>query len=126
MTATENPQLQLNELIDALPGGVVGGAGTRVLSAYATAKRIYAGRPAEQKTLLEHAIGVAITLFDLGMDIDTLVAAMLIHTPLESDTLDEIEAQFGRNVTDILRNLNKLDKYTEGKQSASEHTLEAI
>lgn len=118
---------KLNELVDALPGGAPGGAGARVLSAYVMAERMCAGKViGSEKSQLEHAVGVAQTLFDLGMDIDTLVAAILLHVSIDNETLSAIEAEFGRNVTDILRNLNKLDEYTVGKQSASEYTLEAI
>jgi GTP pyrophosphokinase len=118
---------RLQELQDALPDGIQGEAGVCLADAYTLAEKIYGGRKiATEVTVLLHAIETAHTLYGLGMDIDALVAATLHHVAPTDPEFAEIEAQFGRNVTEILKNLNKLNLYTEVGSSANEQTLEAI
>ncbi|MHB8512516.1 MAG: RelA/SpoT family protein [Actinomycetota bacterium] len=60
---------------------------------------------------IEHPLGVATILAELGMDTTTLVGALL-HDVVEDTefTLEDIEAEFGPEVRLIIDGLTKLDK----------------
>src|SRR6266550_3274625 len=70
---------------------------------------------------IEHPIGVATILADLGMDTTTLVAALLHDVVEDTDlTLEQIEKEFGRQVTEIVDGLTKLDKITFRSREAEQ------
>jgi GTP diphosphokinase / guanosine-3',5'-bis(diphosphate) 3'-diphosphatase len=60
---------------------------------------------------IEHPVAVATVLADLGMDVVTLEAALL-HDVVEDTplTLEEIEQEFGDEVSSLVDGLTKLDK----------------
>src|SRR5438552_5321231 len=59
---------------------------------------------------IEHPVGVAQILADLGMDTTTLVAALLHDVVEDTDlTLEEVRDQFGEQVGQIVDGLTKLD-----------------
>ena len=62
---------------------------------------------------IEHPLGVADILADLGMDTTTIVAALL-HDVVEdtSMTVGEVEERFGAQVATIVDGLTKLDRIT--------------
>jgi GTP diphosphokinase / guanosine-3',5'-bis(diphosphate) 3'-diphosphatase len=62
---------------------------------------------------IEHPLGVAHILADLGMDTTTLVAALL-HDVVEDTELSvqEVEGDFGEDVARIVDGLTKLDRIT--------------
>jgi len=60
---------------------------------------------------ITHPVSVAILLADLGMDVETLCAAIL-HDVLEDTpvTHEDISAQFGGSVAELVEGVTKLDK----------------
>src|SRR2546421_6802954 len=70
---------------------------------------------------IEHPIGVATILADLGMDTTTLVAALLHDVVEDTDlTIEQIEGQFGEQVAQIVDGLTKLDKITFRSREAEQ------
>jgi guanosine-3',5'-bis(diphosphate) 3'-pyrophosphohydrolase len=62
---------------------------------------------------IEHPLGVAHILADLGMDTTTLVAALLHDVVEDTDlSLEEVERDFGEEVARIVDGLTKLDRIT--------------
>src|SRR5919109_347600 len=78
---------------------------------------------------VEHPLGVAHILADLGMDTTTLVAALLHDVVEDTDlTLREIDADFGPAVTAIVDGLTKLDKieYRSREQEQAENVRKMV
>jgi GTP diphosphokinase / guanosine-3',5'-bis(diphosphate) 3'-diphosphatase len=62
---------------------------------------------------IEHPLGVAHILADLGMDTTTLVAALLHDVVEDTDlSLEEVEQDFGEEIARIVDGLTKLDRIT--------------
>ncbi len=62
---------------------------------------------------IEHPLGVAAVLADLGMDTTTLVASLLHDVVEDTDlTLEQVEGEFGPEVAQIVDGLTKLDRIT--------------
>ncbi|MBE9513977.1 MAG: bifunctional (p)ppGpp synthetase/guanosine-3',5'-bis(diphosphate) 3'-pyrophosphohydrolase [Chloroflexi bacterium] len=60
---------------------------------------------------VEHPLYAAMTLADLGLDVDTLIAALLHDVPEDCGiTLSEIEASFGPEVSMLVDGVTKLTK----------------
>jgi GTP diphosphokinase / guanosine-3',5'-bis(diphosphate) 3'-diphosphatase len=70
---------------------------------------------------IEHPVGVATVLADLGMDTTTLVSALL-HDVVEDTelSLEEIEREFGAEVAQIVDGLTKLDRITFRSKEAEQ------
>ncbi len=68
---------------------------------------------ASGEDFIEHPLGVAFVLADLGMDTTTLMSALL-HDVVEDTelTVEEIEQEFGPQVAQIVDGLTKLDRIT--------------
>src|SRR5438552_6325708 len=70
---------------------------------------------------IEHPIGVATILADLGMDTTTLVASLLHDVVEDTDlTVERIEEEFGPQVALIVDGLTKLDKITFRSREAEQ------
>ena len=70
---------------------------------------------------IEHPIGVATVLADLGMDTTTLVAALLHDVVEDTDLpIEEIEREFGTEVAQIVDGLTKLDRITFRSKEAEQ------
>jgi GTP pyrophosphokinase len=90
--------------------------------AFAFAEASHAGQKrVSGEDFIEHPLGVATILADLGMDTTTLVAALL-HDVVEDTelTLEEIEPEFGPHVAEIVDGLTKLDKITFRSKEAEQ------
>jgi guanosine-3',5'-bis(diphosphate) 3'-pyrophosphohydrolase len=78
---------------------------------------------------IEHPIAVATILADLGMDLTTLQAALL-HDVVEDThlTLQDVEREFGPQVTGIVDGLTKLDriKFRSREQEQAENVRKMI
>ena len=78
---------------------------------------------------IEHPIAVATILADLGMDLTTLQAALL-HDVVEDThlTLEDVEREFGPQVTGIVDGLTKLDriKFRSREQEQAENVRKMI
>ena len=70
---------------------------------------------------ITHPIAVAEILAELGLDAETIMAALL-HDTVEdtSDTLDQIRKDFGSEVGSLVDGVTKLDKLTYGPTAEAE------
>ncbi|MBS0515183.1 MAG: bifunctional (p)ppGpp synthetase/guanosine-3',5'-bis(diphosphate) 3'-pyrophosphohydrolase [Proteobacteria bacterium] len=84
----------------------------RVREAYFTGARAHAGQTRKSgEPYITHPVAVATILADLGMDTETIIAAIL-HDTLEDTPLPraEIESTFGSTVAELVDGVTKLDK----------------
>ncbi|MDR1300412.1 MAG: RelA/SpoT family protein [Candidatus Nomurabacteria bacterium] len=64
---------------------------------------------------IRHPLAVADTLIEWEMDIDSIVAGILHDTVEDTDsTIEDIEAQFGRNVAFLVNGVTKLGQIRKG------------
>ncbi len=84
----------------------------RVREAYFTGASAHAGQTRKSgEPYITHPVAVAAILADLGMDAETIIAAIL-HDTLEDTPLPraEIESKFGAIVAELVDGVTKLDK----------------
>jgi guanosine-3',5'-bis(diphosphate) 3'-pyrophosphohydrolase len=84
----------------------------RVRAAYFTGAHAHAGQTRKSgEPYITHPVAVAAILADLGMDAETIIAAIL-HDTLEDTQLarGEIETKFGATVAELVDGVTKLDK----------------
>jgi guanosine-3',5'-bis(diphosphate) 3'-pyrophosphohydrolase len=84
----------------------------RAREAYLTGARAHAGQTRKSgEPYITHPVAVATILADLGMDAETIIAAIL-HDTLEDTPLPraEIEEKFGSTVAELVDGVTKLDK----------------
>ena len=84
----------------------------RVRQAYFAGAHAHAGQTRKSgEPYITHPVAVAAILADLGMDAETIIAAIL-HDTLEDTPLPraEIESQFGATVAELVDGVTKLDK----------------
>jgi guanosine-3',5'-bis(diphosphate) 3'-pyrophosphohydrolase len=84
----------------------------RVRRAYLTGAHAHAGQTRKSgEPYITHPVAVAGILADLGMDVETIVAAIL-HDTLEDTPLSraELESAFGPTVAELVDGVTKLDK----------------
>ncbi|WP_419481445.1 RelA/SpoT family protein [Dokdonella sp.] len=84
----------------------------RVRKAYLAGAHAHAGQTRRSgEPYITHPVAVARILAELGMDAETIIAAIL-HDTLEDTELsaDEIGAQFGSTVVELVDGVTKLDK----------------
>ena len=85
---------------------------SRVREAYFTGASAHAGQTRKSgEPYITHPVAVAAILADLGMDAETIIAAIL-HDTLEDTPLPraEIETKFGPTVAELVDGVTKLDK----------------
>lgn len=71
---------------------------------------------------ITHPLSVASTLIDWGMDIDTILAAVLHDTVEDTDTkLDQIETLFGRDVAFLVDGVTKVSQARAGMQDLANY-----
>src|SRR5438309_3766203 len=90
--------------------------------AFAFAETSHRGQKrASGEDFIEHPLGVANILADLGMDTTTLVAALLHDVVEDTDlSIEQIEGEFGEQVAQIVDGLTKLDKITFRSREAEQ------
>lgn len=84
----------------------------RVRKAYLTGAHAHAGQTRKSgEPYITHPVAVARILADLGMDAETIIAAIL-HDTLEDTPLSraELESEFGTTVAELVDGVTKLDK----------------
>ncbi|MBS0557544.1 MAG: bifunctional (p)ppGpp synthetase/guanosine-3',5'-bis(diphosphate) 3'-pyrophosphohydrolase [Proteobacteria bacterium] len=84
----------------------------RVRQAYQTGARAHAGQKRQSgEPYITHPVAVAGILAEIGMDAETIIAAIL-HDTLEDTPLSraEIESAFGATVAELVDGVTKLDK----------------
>ena len=110
---TESPTLPpyvlaLKERVAYLPEAQV----ERVLRAYEVGARAHEGQTRKSgEPYITHPIAVAGILAELGLDAETIIAAIL-HDTLEDTQLSrtELTAEFGETVAELVDGVTKLDK----------------
>ena len=98
----------LERRLDYLPPEQI----ARVRKAYLIGADAHAGQTRKSgEPYITHPVAVAGILADLGMDVETIVAAIL-HDTLEDTPLSrsELEAGFGTTVAELVDGVTKLDK----------------
>jgi guanosine-3',5'-bis(diphosphate) 3'-pyrophosphohydrolase len=84
----------------------------RVREAYVIGAHAHAGQTRKSgEPYITHPVAVAAILAELGMDAETIIAAIL-HDTLEDTPLprSELEARFGKTVAELVDGVTKLDK----------------
>jgi GTP diphosphokinase / guanosine-3',5'-bis(diphosphate) 3'-diphosphatase len=100
--------LALKERLTYLPEAQV----ARVLRAYAVGARAHAGQARKSgEPYITHPVAVAGIVAELGLDAETIIAAIL-HDTLEDTSLSrqDITTEFGEVVADLVDGVTKLDK----------------
>ncbi|HEY2395102.1 MAG TPA: bifunctional (p)ppGpp synthetase/guanosine-3',5'-bis(diphosphate) 3'-pyrophosphohydrolase [Rudaea sp.] len=98
----------LERRLDYLPAEQI----ERVRKAYLIGAHAHAGQTRKSgEPYITHPVAVAGILADLGMDVETIVAAIL-HDTLEDTPLSrsELEAGFGTTVAELVDGVTKLDR----------------
>lgn len=84
----------------------------RVISAYRIGARAHAGQARKSgEPYITHPVAVAHILAELGLDAETIIAAIL-HDTLEDTELSrsDLAAEFGESVAELVDGVTKLDK----------------
>lgn len=96
---------------------------TKIITAYQFAAKAHEGQMRSSgKPYITHPLAVAYTLLELGMDTDTICAALL-HDVVEDTeiTLEDVKKRFGQDVALLVDGVTKLGKvsvYTKEEQQA--------
>lgn len=101
-----------------------------IVRAFELALSVHEGqRRASGEAFIQHPIGVARILADLGMDATTIIAAFL-HDTVEDTHLElaELRAEFGEQLADIIDGLTKIDKihFSSAQQEQAENLRKMI
>jgi len=94
----------------------------RIERAYAVARDAHAAQIRRSgEPYIAHPVGVASILADLGLD-DVTLAAALLHDAVEDTdvSLDDVAAQFGREIADIVDGVTKLDRLQFDSREAAQ------
>ena len=110
----------LEPLMAAVEGRNVDKA--KVIHAYEIAERCHQGQMRKSgEPYITHPIAVATILAELGMDTDTLVAALLHDTVEDTGySLESLKAEFGNDVMLLVDGVTKLDKVEYGEAAQAE------
>ena len=85
---------------------------SKIISAYEFAAKAHEGQVRSSgKPYITHPLAVAYTLLELGMDTDTICAALLHDVVEDTDaTLDDLKKRFGQDVALLVDGVTKLSK----------------
>ncbi|MDD7517657.1 RelA/SpoT family protein [Ruminococcus flavefaciens] len=85
---------------------------SKIISAYEFAAKAHDGQMRSSgKPYITHPLAVAYTLLELGMDTDTICAALLHDVVEDTDaTLDDLKKRFGQDVALLVDGVTKLSK----------------
>ena len=112
----------LRPLVDGLSQSHPGFSNSDLEKAFAAAKKAHAGQLRKSgEDYITHPVAVAQILIDLGMDLPTIMAALL-HDTVEDTTysIEQIKSEFGDEVTSLVDGVTKLDKLTYGPTAEAE------
>ncbi|MFM9015796.1 MAG: RelA/SpoT family protein [Candidatus Nanopelagicus sp.] len=112
----------LKPLIDGLSQSHPGFALSELEKAFTTAEKAHSGQLRKSgEDYITHPVAVAQILIDLGMDLATVIAALL-HDTVEdtSFSIEQIKNQFGDEVSSLVDGVTKLDKLTYGPTAEAE------
>lgn len=95
---------------------------SRLIHAYEVANRCHRGQVRKSgEPYITHPVAVATILAELGMDEDTIVAALLHDTVEDTDySLAELRQEFGSTVELLVDGVTKLDKVQYGEAAQAE------
>ena len=112
----------LKPLVDGLTQSHPGFSSSDLEKAFAAAEKAHAGQLRKSgEDYITHPVAVAQILIDLGMDLPTIMAALL-HDTVEDTTysIEQIKSEFGDEVTSLVDGVTKLDKLTYGPTAEAE------
>ena len=112
----------LKPLVDGLSQSHPGFSNSDLEKAFAAAEKAHAGQLRKSgEDYITHPVAVAQILIDLGMDLPTIMAALL-HDTVEDTTysIEQIKSEFGDEVTSLVDGVTKLDKLTYGPTAEAE------
>ena len=112
----------LQPLVDGLSQSHPGFALLELEKAFIAAEKAHAGQLRKSgEDYITHPVAVAQILIDLGMDLATVIAALL-HDTVEdtSYSIEQIKNQFGDEVSSLVDGVTKLDKLTYGPTAEAE------
>jgi guanosine-3',5'-bis(diphosphate) 3'-pyrophosphohydrolase len=112
----------LKPLVDGLSLSHPGFSSSDLEKAFAAAEKAHAGQVRKSgEKYITHPVAVAQILIDLGMDLPTIMAALL-HDTVEDTTysIEQIKSEFGDEVTSLVDGVTKLDKLTYGPTAEAE------
>jgi GTP pyrophosphokinase len=118
MTSTQ----LLKPVADGLAKSHPGYSKTDLERAYVAAEKAHSGQLRKSgEPYITHPVAVAQILTELGMDLPTVMAALL-HDTVEdtSYSIEQIKAEFGDEVTSLVDGVTKLDKLTYGPTAEAE------
>jgi GTP pyrophosphokinase len=95
---------------------------TELQRAFEIAERAHLGQTRKSgEPYITHPVAVAEILAELGMDFQTIVAALLHDTVEDTPyNLTQLEADFGKEVAQLVDGVTKLDKLTYGPDAEAE------
>ena len=112
----------LKPLVDGLSQSHPGFALSELEKAFTTAEKAHSGQLRKSgEDYITHPVAVAQILIDLGMDLATVIAALL-HDTVEdtSFSIEQIKDQFGDEVSSLVDGVTKLDKLIYGPTAEAE------
>jgi GTP pyrophosphokinase len=112
----------LKPLVDGLTRSHPGFSNSDLERAFIAAEKAHSGQLRKSgEPYITHPVAVAQILIDLGMDLATIMAALL-HDTVEdtSYSIEQIKAEFGDEVTSLVDGVTKLDKLTYGPTAEAE------
>ncbi|MEY3904254.1 MAG: hypothetical protein RIT08_170, partial [Actinomycetota bacterium] len=112
----------LKPLVDGLTRSHPGFSNSDLERAFIAAEKAHSGQLRKSgEPYITHPVAVAQILIDLGMDLSTIMAALL-HDTVEdtSYSIEQIKAEFGDEVTSLVDGVTKLDKLTYGPTAEAE------
>jgi len=112
----------LKPLIDGLTKSHPGVSTRELERAFIAAEKAHTGQVRKSgEDYITHPVAVAQILIELGMDLPTIMAALL-HDTVEdtSYSIEQIRDQFGDEVTSLVDGVTKLDKLTYGPTAEAE------
>jgi GTP pyrophosphokinase len=112
----------LKPLVDGLTQSHPGFSNEDLERAFIAAEKAHAGQLRKSgEAYITHPVAVAQILIELGMDLPTVMAALL-HDTVEDTTysIEQINSEFGDEVTSLVDGVTKLDKLTYGPTAEAE------
>ena len=112
----------LKPLSDGLAQSHPGFSNIDLEKAFTAAEKAHSGQVRKSgEAYITHPVAVAQILIDLGMDLPTVMAALL-HDTVEDTTysIEQIKNEFGDEVTSLVDGVTKLDKLTYGPNAEAE------
>ncbi|MBP3793346.1 MAG: bifunctional (p)ppGpp synthetase/guanosine-3',5'-bis(diphosphate) 3'-pyrophosphohydrolase [Ruminococcus sp.] len=120
---TEDKIITIDQLIQKILEGEKQYDLSKIVSAYEVANQYHKGQKRESgQPYITHPLAVAYILIELGMDTDTICAALLHDVVEDTDcTLEVLQKKFGSDVAMLVNGVTKLKKvetFTKDEQKA--------